>query len=353
MLAWARLCRTPRIGAVTFARLVAEHGDASAAFDALARRRPELAANAPPLSVLQSEQEGLARRGARWVASFDPDYPRLLAALPAPPPLLAAQGDLTLAQRRAVALVGARDASAAGMHMAALLAKDLAEAGLVVVSGLARGIDAAAHKASLKSGTIAVIAGGLDKPYPPQNLALHEAIGAEGLLLTDAPLGHAPRATDFPRRNTVIAGLVEAVIVVEAAQRSGALMTAHAAIEFGREAMAVPGSPLEPRARGANALLKDGATLVETASDVLAALGTPRRVEPQPPPQLVSPSDTPSDHLLSAVALALSPTPLHLNVIARAVGAEPAAVAAALTELEMTGQAVSDAGGYACLPPLR
>ena len=243
-----------------------------------------------------------------------------------------------------------RDASAAGCRLAAVFAEELSAKGFVIVSGLARGIDAAAHAASLAGGTIAVTAGGLDKPYPPQNLALHDAIAEQGLIVTDAALGLAPRAIDFPRRNAVIAGLVEAGVVVEAAQRSGALMTAHAAGELGREVMAAPGSPLEPRARGTNGLIKQGAALVETADDVLAALGEPRI------PRAVMPlseerEPPPSDDLLRAVAAALSPTPLHVNAIARALGAPTAAVAAALTELELNGQALSEAGGYACLPP--
>jgi DNA processing protein len=351
ILAWARLSRTPRIGAVTFARLIAENGDAAAAFEALARRRPDLTGKAPSLEVLAQERDAMAGMGAVWVASLEPVYPRLLAALEAPPPLLAAQGQLGLAQRRGVALVGAREASAGGCQMAALLAEGLSAKGFVIVSGLARGIDAAAHEASLKGGTIAVTAGGLDKPYPPQNLALNDAIAAQGLILTDAALGLSPRAVDFPRRNSIIAGLVEAVIVVEAAARSGALMTAHAATELGREVMAVPGSPLDPRARGANALIKDGATLVESAEDVLAALGeVPRQTVSLPLSFDDAHSPQPAN-LLAAVAAALSPTPLHVNVIARALGAATASVAAALTELELSGQAVSEAGGYAALPP--
>jgi DNA processing protein len=257
-------------------------------------------------------------------------------------------GDPTLAQKRTVALVGARDASAAGLHMAQLLAQDLAAAGVVVVSGLARGVDTRAHQASLKTGTIAVLGGGLDQPYPPENATLHDAIAADGLLVTDAPLGYAPRAKDFPRRNAIIAGLSEAVVVVEASARSGALMTAHAAVELGRDAMAVPGSPLEPRARGGNQLIREGAALIESAEDVLAVLGGPRRLALSAPvaPQL----DAPAESLVARVAQVLSPTPMHLNAIARAAGAPASAVAAALVELELTGQAMSESGGFATRP---
>ncbi len=345
-IAWARLARTPRVGPVTFARLMADHHDADEALESLRRLHPMIAKSAPTKDAVARDLEALTRFGGRWVTPLEPDYPSRLAQIAAPPPVLTIMGDATLAQKRTVALVGARDASAAGLHMAQLLAQDLAAAGVIVVSGLARGVDTRAHEASLEKGTVAVLGGGLDQPYPPENAALQAAIAQKGLLITDAPLGYAPRAKDFPRRNSIIAGLSEAVVVVEASARSGALMTAHAAVELGREAMAVPGSPLESRARGANQLIREGAALVESAEDVLAVLGGLRRLGPATP--AFAPQDAAlPEGLVARVAQVLSPTPMHLNAIARAANAPAAAVAAALVELELSGQALSDSGGFA------
>lgn len=344
-IAWVRLARTPRVGPVTFARLMAEHHDPEEALDALRAHHPAIARGAPSAEAVARDFEALVRFGGRWVTPLEPDYPFRLAEIAAPPPVLAIKGDATLGQKRTVALVGARDASAAGLHLAQTLAQDLAAAGVIVVSGLARGVDTRAHEAALETGTIAVLGGGLDQPYPPENAGLQAAIGEKGLLVTDAALGYAPRARDFPRRNAIIAGISEAVVVVEASARSGALMTAHAAVELGRDAMAVPGSPLEPRARGANQLIREGAALIESAEDILAALGAPRRLgstEPRRPAL-----EAPSTDLVARVAQVLSPTPLHLNAIARAAGAPAADVAAALVELELIGQALSESGGFA------
>lgn len=315
---------------------------------ALTRRGQAPARAIPTIAEIEQEFEALTAFGGQRVASCEPDYPRLLSTLPAPPPLLAIRGDPALATRRTIGIVGARDASAAGLRIAEIMAAELSALGFVVVSGLARGIDAKAHAASLAGGTIAALAGGIDQPYPPQNESLYQAICSKGLVVTDAPFGLAPRARDFPRRNAVIAGLCEAVVVVEASARSGSLMTAHAAIDMGRDVMAVPGSPLEPRARGANALIKEGAALVESAEDVAAALGTPRI--PKTAPVITHEPEAPDDSFVAQVARALSPTPLHLNDLARALGASAAAVAAALTELELSGQAESGPGGFASRP---
>jgi len=266
------------------------------------------------------------------------------------------RGDLALAERTTIALVGARDASAAGLTMAAALARDLGRAGIVTVSGLARGIDAAVHRASLDVGTIAVLAGGLDRPYPPQNLGLHDDIVARGLVVSEQPLGHTARAKDFPRRNHVISGLSLGVVVVEAAERSGSLITARAAADQGRDVMAVPGSPLDHRARGANALLKDGAILVESAADVLAALGAaPVSVRSPARAPLWASADAPGpadDAVARRLAALLSPTPIQVDILARLVGAPVSSVAAALTELELAGRALTLAGGYAASSPV-
>lgn len=343
-LAWMRLARTAGLGPLTFQRLTARHGGAAGALEALGRYDR---LTPPPAAEIEAELAGLARLGARAVALCEPDYPAHLRALAAPPPILALRGKADLAQGPVVAIVGAREASAAGLTLAGRIAAELGAAGVRVASGLARGIDAAAHAASLPSGTIAVLAGGLDKPYPPQNAALHDAIAAQGLIISEARLGLQARARDFPRRNHIVSGVSLGVLVVEAAWRSGSLITARAGAEQGREVMAVPGHPLDPRCRGTNALLKDGAALIETAEDVLAALSSaPTRVRPPDPPRLFDEIEA-SPALESRLAQLLSPTPVHLNDLAQQAGAPIAAVAAALTELELAGAAQTLAGGYA------
>ncbi len=278
-LSWLRLIRSPRVGPATFLRLLAEYGSAAAALDAL----PEQAARAGlkdytpcPLDHARAEWERGLRLGARPLFLGQPQYPPALAALEDPPPVLWVRGPKalrTLVLRPAVALVGARAASALGLRMARKLAAGLGEAGFVVVSGLARGIDKAAHEAALATGTIAVMAGGVDVIYPPENASLANAIAECGVLLSEQPPGLEPQSRHFARRNRLIAGLARAVIVVEAAEGSGSLITARFALDQGREVMAVPGHPLDPRSAGANALIRDGAVLVRSVDDVLAALG--------------------------------------------------------------------------------
>ncbi|MBX9746918.1 MAG: DNA-processing protein DprA [Hyphomonadaceae bacterium] len=346
-IAWARLARTPRIGPLTFHRLIARFRTPSAALEALPRLSN---LTPPPAERVEAEIDAVEALGARLIASSEPDYPNLLAQLDAPPPLLAVRGDLKLMQRPAIAIVGSREASAGALLFAERLASDLGEAGFVVVSGLARGLDASAHKGSLAGGTIAVLAGGLDHPYPPQNLKLHDAICQRGAVVTEAPLGAIARARDFPRRNSIISGLSRAVVIIEAALRSGSLITARAAADQGRDVMAVPGSPLDPRARGSNALIKQGVTLIESAEDVIAALG-----DGAPPLRPLSPGPLFDDGahaplpegLPKKIAALLSPTPIHVNDLARLTEAPMGAVAAALTELELEGQAASLPGGYA------
>lgn len=234
--------------------------------------------------------------------------------------------------------------------LAERIAADLGQAGFTIVSGLARGVDAAAHRGALTTGTVGVLAGGLDHPYPPQNLKLHDELCTQGAVITEAPLGSVPRARDFPRRNSIISGVSRAVVIIEAALRSGSLITARAAADQGREVMAAPGSPLDPRARGSNALIKQGATLIEDAADVIAAIGDsapplrplsagPLFADAEPPTMLPG--------LPKKIAALLSPTPIHVNDLARLVEAPAGAVAAALTELELEGRAASLPGGYA------
>jgi len=349
LIAWTRLARTPRIGPITFRKLIARFRTASAALEAL----PRLARGEPlkpaSVSAVEREIDALEKMGARLVASCEPDYPALLGHVDPPPPVIAARGRLDLAQQNTIALVGAREASAAGLKFAAEIAADLGAMGFVVVSGLARGIDAAAHRAALKSGTIAVLAGGLDHPYPPQNLPLHEAIVEQGLVLSEAPLGAAARARDFPRRNHIISGLSLGVVVVEAALRSGSLITARAAAEQNREVMAAPGSPLDPRSRGGNALIKSGAALIENAEDVAGHLNAAPRAFIAPSLPLFDDEEPIAldDAQLARLARLLSPTPVHVNELARLAEMSASAAAAALMELELSGRAASLPGGFA------
>lgn len=351
-IAWTRLARTPGIGSLTFHRLVAQYKGADGALDAL----PHISKRRlvpPTADAVEAEIAALEEMDARLIASCEPDYPALLAQIDPCPPLISVRGDTTHFSKPLVAIVGAREASAAGQKLAAQFARELGELGFVVVSGLARGIDARVHEATLETGTVAVLAGGLDKPYPPQNLALHDAICARGAVIAEAPLGFQARARDFPRRNHIISGVSLGVVVIEAAERSGSLITARAAGEQGREVMAVPGSPLDPRARGSNALLKQGAILVESAADVAEALkATPLSVRARSPAPLFDRDDDahPGDALIEKIAHLLSPTPVHVNDLARLVGAPAGVVAGAVTELELSGRAATLPGGYAASP---
>ncbi|PQO24225.1 DNA-protecting protein DprA [Rhodobacteraceae bacterium WD3A24] len=277
-LAWLGLIRSRRVGVSTFYRLMAEHGDARSALAAL----PEVARAAGvrdyspcPPDRAAAEIDAAAAAGARMIALGEAGYPAALATLPDAPPILWAMGDTALLDRPMIAMVGARNASSLGTRMARKLAEGLGEAGFVVVSGLARGIDAAAHHAALDIGTVAVQGGGVDVSYPTENAALCDSIGARGLRLSEQPMGMQPQARHFPRRNRIIAGLARAVVVVEAAARSGSLITARDALDCGREVAAVPGHPMDPRATGCNILIRDGATLVRGTEDVLAALSEP------------------------------------------------------------------------------
>ncbi len=281
LLDWLRLIRSRRVGAATFYRLLRECGSAGAAL----RDLPCIAQDAGvadyrpcPEGVAMAELRAGHLAGARLVARGTSDYPRALNDLSDAPPLLWAIGDLSLSGRPAVALVGARNASSLGTRMARALATGIGEAGSVVVSGLARGIDTAAHMAALPTGTIAVMAGGVDVIYPAENAALGQEIGESGLRLSEQPMGLQPQARHFPRRNRIIAGLARAVVVVEAAAKSGSLITARDALDQGREVLAVPGHPFDARAAGCNMLIRDGATLVRGTRDVLDAIaGAPNR----------------------------------------------------------------------------
>jgi DNA processing protein len=350
---WLRLSRSRGVGPITFATLLERYGDARSALKALPGLVREGSVEIASAADIQREMAAAAAQGARFIASYEPDYPPALAAIPAPPPVIAARGDAALLKRPAVALVGARNSAAVGRRMARDLASDLSAAGYVVVSGLARGVDGEAHAASLDGGTIAVIAGGVDQVYPPEHAALYDQIVGRGVVVSEAPMGYVAQARDFPKRNRIISGLCMACVVVEAAERSGSLITARAALEQGREVMAVPGSPLDPRCAGANRLIKQGAALIESAADILAILdGLPPLTLSEPDARDFSTGppagDTPPV-LLRAVLEALSPTPMPVDEIARAVDAPHRAVAAALMELELAGRVLTHVGGLASL----
>jgi len=304
-------------------------------------------------SVADAEREiaRVEKAGARYLALGQGLYPRLLAELEDAPPLLTARGNLNLLDRTAVAIVGARNASAAACRFARGLAHDLGQNDLVVVSGLARGIDTAAHDGALETGTIGVVAGGIDIFYPPENEARQRAMYERGLVLAEMPPGTEPRARHFPYRNRVIAGISAGTVVVEAAPRSGSLITARLAAEAGRDVMAVPGSPLDPRAQGCNQLIRDGATLIQSAADVVEAIRLPTsHVRAAPTPY--EPAEQLNGHdALPTVEELLGPSPVPVDEIMRLSGAPSGAVQMALLELDLAGRLDRHAGNKVSLRP--
>ena len=348
-----RLIRTPGIGPVTFRQLLARFGDAAAAIEALpqlARRGGGDAPRVPEPAAIAREQAVAARLGARYLFADDPDYPALLGKLDNAPPALVVRGDLQLLRRPTVAIVGARNASAAACRFARQLGLELAEAGATVVSGLARGIDTAAHVGSLPH-TVAVIAGGIDVVFPPENAALQEEVATRGLLVAEMPPGTEPRARHFPYRNRIIAGLAQGTLVVEAAPKSGSLITARLAGEAGREVMAVPGSPLDPRAQGCNLLIREGATLIQNAADVMELLRPldPRAVRAPGVGFTPAPPEDASDADRRRIADLLGPVPVAVDELIRQSGLAPAVVQTVLLELELAGRLERHAGGRVSL----
>jgi DNA processing protein len=352
--AWLRLARTQNVGPVTFAQLIARFGSATAALAELPRlSRRGGGSELAPFSDgdARRELERLNGFGGRMIASAEPEFPPGLAALDPPPPLISIVGHTNLLSREMVAMVGARNASALGCKLAARLAAGLGEAGFVVVSGLARGIDAAAHDATLASGTCAVVAGGIDVIYPPENTALYERIRAQGLVVSEMAFGERPQARHFPRRNRLISGLARGVVVVEAAEGSGSLITARFALEQNREIFAVPGSPLDPRAKGTNRLIREGATLTETADDVIAALqpiiGRELR-EPEgrsePAPLDGRALEEEADGIRAVIEQALGPAPVDVDELIRQSGAPAAAVLTVILEMELAGRITRHSG---------
>lgn len=353
-IARLRLIRTRTVGPITYFHLLARFGSAEAALNAL----PDLArrggGSAPPIPGVDRAEEEAARvavAGGRYLFAGRSDYPPLLAQTEGPPPALIVAGDTDLFGRPSVALVGARNASAAAVRFARQIASDLAREGVVVVSGLARGIDTAAHVGSIDGGTIGVIASGLDIVYPPENVALQQEIARRGLIVSEQPPGTEPHARHFPSRNRIIAGLAQATVVVEAAPKSGSLITARLAADYGREVMAVPGSPLDPRAQGCNLLIREGATLVQSAADIVemlrpfgqggvAAPRSPYRADP-----IEDVADAERKRLLSL----LSPIPVAVDELLRQSGFAASVVHTILLELELAGRLARHAGGRVSL----
>jgi DNA processing protein len=348
-IAWLRLIRTEQIGPQTFRQLVSREGSAAAAIAALPVLTRRLGTNPRIPSKAEAEDEiaGLEAMGGQFVASVETGYPPLLRYISGAPPLLSMIGGEALDLSRTVGIVGARNASTAGQKMTRLLAQDLGEAGYIVVSGLARGIDAAAHRASLASGTVAVLAGGMDKVYPDQNIPLaQEILDHGGALLTEMPLGWEPRARDFPRRNRLVSGLSLGVVVVEAAKRSGSLITARMALEQNREVFAVPGSPLDPRAEGGNALIQQGARLITGAADIIETLSQadPSRTmlfEPDWTPEIeagTGSAEAPGDDLRELLLTALSVTPMPVDELIRTTQLSVSAMQTLLLGLDLEGR---------------
>lgn len=356
-----RLIRTPQVGPVTYAALLDQFGTATEALANLGdlSLRGGRAKPLKPISLAQAEDEIAATEamGGTLIFSGDPDYPTLLANTDPVPPLLVARGNRHLLARNAIGMVGARNASANGRSMATTLARGLGEAGYVVVSGMARGIDTSAHAGSLEGGTIAVLAGGVNSIYPPENETLYHQITEQGLVIAEMPPGYTAKARDFPRRNRLISGLSLGVLVVEAALRSGSLITARLAGEQGREIFAVPGSPLDPRCRGCNRLIKESAVLVETVEDITDVLSQthlplfeerekPNASSPSAPP--MAPSEI-TEAWRKAIAELLGPTPCDLDDLIRESGAPPGAVRAILLEMDLAERLDRLPGGKVAL----
>lgn len=361
-LACLRLIRSENVGPVTFRELINHFGGAEEALEALpelarrggARRTIRICAKA----AAEAELAAAAKIGAHPLITIEPGFPPLLAHIEVPPPLIYVKGNIDLLQKPMLAIVGSREASAAGQKLARVFATDLGRAGFIIVSGLARGIDRAAHEAALATGTVAVLAGGIDFVYPPEHTELQHRIGNVGCLVSEMPPGFQPRAKEFPRRNRIVSGLSWGVLVVEAARRSGTLVTARLAGEQGREVFAVPGHPLDPRAEGTNRLIKTGATFVTEPADVIETLSPqtgigapamyerpePQRYLPQPPPEL---HHNDRERLISA----LGPAPIDIDELARGSGLSIRAIHAALMELDLAGRIERHPGQLVSLRP--
>jgi DNA processing protein len=341
---WIRLIRTQNVGPVSFRDLINRYGDASTALNELPALIRKKNIQPPRPEQVEAEMEYAETMGVRLICAIEPDYPPYLRALDPPPPVISVLGNLGVLQKPCVAIIGSRNASAIGQRFANSLAAELGQAGYAIVSGLARGIDAAAHKGALQTGTIAVLGGGVDHIYPRENTELHGHIAQSGAVISESPMGYRATARDFPRRNRIISGLSKGVVVIEAAERSGTLITARFALEQNREVMAAPGSPLDPRTKGCNRLIRQGAHLIETAEDVIAVLETLQPLDLREPssPFQSAPFDAAqasSDIVKAKTRLfgLLSPTPTPRDDIIR-LSAIPLPIAtAALLEMELCG----------------
>jgi DNA processing protein len=361
-IAWLRLIRSDNVGPATFRDLINHFGSAETALEML----PELSRRGGSTrairvaSVAEAEKElaSAHRFGARFLGIGEPDYPPALRQIDGAPPLLAVKGNPAIGTEPSLGIVGSRNASISGTKFAAMIARDVGRAGYSIISGLARGIDTAAHRASLETGTIAALAGGLDRPYPPENIGLLDEITeGNGLAISEMPFGWEPRARDFPRRNRLIAGVSLGLAVVEAASRSGSLITARYAADFGRLVFAVPGSPLDPRCHGTNGLLKDGAIVTTEAQDILQALAPLSRIDLFTPPQAEEPGEyeakpmapPPNENDRVRITDALGPTPVEIDDIIRHTGLSASAVYLVLLELDLAGRLHRHPGGLVSL----
>ncbi len=348
-LDWLRLIRSENVGPITFYRLIERFGSAARALKAL----PDLARRGGrskgikvcSKAAAEAEMAEMEKVGAILVGRDEPAYPPLLACVEDAPPLIGVRGHPHILEKSALAVIGARNASLNGQKFARRLAADLGRGGKLVVSGMARGIDASAHEGALETGTVAVLGGGVDVIYPKENAALYQEIVARGAVISEMAPGTVPQARHFPRRNRLISGICRGVVVVEASPRSGSLITARLALEQGREVFAVPGSPLDPRARGANGLIRQGATLVESAEDILRAMEELFRTplaSPQAGPPSGPPAAPPGEGELAAararIEECLGPAPVSVDEIIRNGQFSPAVVSMVLLELELAGR---------------
>jgi DNA processing protein len=355
---WLRLIRSQNVGPRTFRALINHYGGARAALDALPALARRGGGSAAPQIFTRAEAEreieAARKLGAAFIAIGEADYPRRLAAIDDAPPLIAVRGNFAVLAMPLVAIVGSRNASAAGIKMTQRITRGLSEAGFGIASGLARGIDAAAHRASLETGTVAVLAGGQDRLYPAEHAELLEDILPAGAALTEMPFGWEPRGRDFPRRNRLISGLALGVVIVEAAKRSGSLITARLALEQGREVFAIPGSPLDPRAEGTNGLIKQGATPVTETADIVSVLQPILGLElPAREPEAIDDEGAPdlepaADERARIIAL-LSPTPVLIDDLIRLSKTSPRIVRMVLLELEIAGRLERHGGGLVSL----
>jgi len=343
---WLQLSRVQNVGPVAFRDLMKRFGSARAALDGLPEIVTRKTLTVPSRDSIEAEIDALREMGGQVIAACEDDFPAPLFHIDPPPPVISVLGDITMLSRPSVAIVGSRNASALGRKFANHLARGLGEAGQVVVSGLALGIDAAAHLGAMETGTVAVLGGGVDHVYPRQNAEIYEAIAERGALVSESPLGYRATARDFPRRNRIVSGLSAGVVVVEAAERSGTLITARYGNEQGREVMACPGSAMDPRAKGCNRLIRQGATLVETVEDVLDAISGRAAISSE----MLEPGagfggssfdwQAAANEIVRARAVLMelaSPTPTPRDDLIRESGLPVALASAALLEMELEG----------------